>query len=79
MQTLLRSTSEDAERRDREQLPGLEFEGLAKTRAKKTMGRAEDLLKSIDERIGELQRLVDTGTETASAVSHINIPKQAGQ
>ncbi len=58
IQRLLHSAAEETEQRDRLQVPTFEFQGLAQTRANKTIGRAKDLLKSIEERIRELQRLV---------------------
>jgi methyl-accepting chemotaxis protein len=37
----------------------------------RTISRADDLLKSIEERIAELQRLVSTATDVSSAVSNL--------
>ena len=68
VQNLLRASAEQAEENDRAQAPHLKFEGLPRTRMAHTMSRAYDLLKSIEERIAELQRLMDTATDVASAV-----------
>jgi hypothetical protein len=37
----------------------------------RTISRADDLIKSIDERIAELQRLVSTATDVSSAVRNL--------
>jgi hypothetical protein len=69
IQNLLRASAEHSEERGTAQIPHLKFEGLPRTRMAQTMSRADDLFKSIEERIAELQRLIDTATDVSSAVS----------
>jgi DNA repair exonuclease SbcCD ATPase subunit len=70
LQTLHRASLEQTLVADRAQDAQSEAEKLARWRMAHTTSKADDLLKSIEERIAELQRLVDSATDTASGVSH---------
>jgi hypothetical protein len=68
VQSILRASAEE-EAMGKGQVGGLWFKGLPRSRMKSTIARAGELGKSIEERIAELQRLIDTATDVASAVS----------
>jgi ABC-type methionine transport system ATPase subunit len=69
IQSILRGAVAEAEAKDELLDPPSEATARTRKRYKKTLVRAGDLLTSIEERIFELQRLVDTANETSSAVS----------
>jgi len=69
IQSILKAAVQEAEVKDEPLDPPSEETIRAGRRYKQTLGRAGDLLTNIEDRISELQRLVDTATETSSAVS----------
>jgi hypothetical protein len=75
VQNILRATAEQSEVQDRLHVKELRFKNLSRSRMKSTIARARELGKSIEDRIEELQRLIDTATDVASAVSgkHVQI------
>lgn len=67
--TILRATVTEAEAKDEPLDPPSRETIRAGKLYKQTLGRANNLLSSIEDRIAELQRLVITANETSSAVS----------